>query len=965
MTEDSLFEILLKVPAGERGRLLGLLAGADSALKAGVEELLDAHAAAEAVLGAVGDRPKREESGDRAGVSLGRFTLEKPIGEGGMGSVWIAKQNEPVRRRVALKLIKGGLESRSVIRRFEAERQALAIMDHPNIARVFDGGLLPDGRPFLAMEYVHGSPIIAHCDAAKLDVRGRLALFVKVCHAIQHAHQKGIIHRDLKPANVLVTTIDGQAEPKVIDFGLARLVGAGMREPGDTTQFGAVVGTLEHMAPEQAAFSGTDIDTRADVYSLGVLLYELLTGMRPFDSQRIKRSAFDEAIRMIREEEPSRPSARLLSSETLAQAAEARDAEPPKLIGAVRGDLDWIVMKCLEKDRERRFESAHALAADVLRHLEHQPVEARPPSVRDRSFKFLRRHRVAVSAGLAVAFSLIAGTFAATWGLIRAERLRVVAERNEREARESALAEAAARRAESEALKKEQRERLHAEAIANFVSEDFLGMTTVEGQNRFAYGARGLGREATLQQLLDRAHFKLNLRKDLDPVIEGKLRWIIGISYRSLSVPELAISNLERCLRLRTEALGPDHRDTLEALNSLAVAYNSADRLDKAIPLFERAAEAMTRQLGPDHRDTLTALHNLSKCHQDREDTGKAIPLQEAILERRRRVLGANDVDTLISMDGLATSYRIAGRVEEAIKLYQDCLERRRKVLGPEHLDTVGGINNLGVALQVMKRFDEAVPLFESVLAQQRKRLGDDHGSTMTTKFNLATTLMAMGRRDRALPLYEELFASIQRSRFRNPMSQRVSANAVRAAEAAQQYRKAEQWRRTWMVVVRGQYGERSKEVAAEIIGIGTNLIAQRRWPEAMAEFDASLAITRAIAPRTLPEFAALGYRGMALFGQGRHQEAERDLAAAYRGMTETPGLNLAPMANEIIPLLDRLIEVNGLLNRPTEVERYKAEKAKRIASRAAAAPKPGAPVSPAAKDAFTGPEPPTPRKGS
>ncbi len=310
----------------------------------------------------------------------GRYTLQQKIGEGGMGEVWVAKQSEPVKRKVAVKLIKPGMDSRGVLQRFEQERQALAMMDHPNIAKVFDAGLTPTSQPFFVMELVNGLPLCTFCDEMKLTPKERLELFVPICQAVQHAHQKGIVHRDLKPANILVTMIDARPVPKVIDFGVAKATAGRLTDESMSTQFGSVIGTLEYMAPEQAGFSAEDIDTRADIYSLGVILYELLTGLRPIDARRLHNAALTEMIRLIREEEPSKPSTRLSTDDALPSLAALRQTDPRKLMAMLRGELDWVVMKCLEKHRDRRYETASGLARDVQRYLADEPVEARPPA---------------------------------------------------------------------------------------------------------------------------------------------------------------------------------------------------------------------------------------------------------------------------------------------------------------------------------------------------------------------------------------------------------------------------------------------------------------------------------------------------------------------------------------------------------------------------------------------------------
>jgi len=423
----------------ERSVYLAGVCHGDSALREQVESLLAAAEQAGDFLGRTVQVGPGEGPLERPGSVIGRYKLLEEIGQGGFGVVYMAEQVEPVRRKVALKIIKAGMDTREVIARFEAERQALALMDHPNIARVLDAGATETGRPYFVMELVRGIPITEYCDKENLSSAERLRLFVKVCHAVQHAHQKGIIHRDLKPSNVLVAVHDSEAVPKVIDFGVAKAVGAKLTEKTLFTGFRDMIGTPAYMSPEQAELSGLDIDTRSDIYSLGVLLYELLTGAPPFDPDTIRRAALDEIRRMIREEEPPKPSTRIQSlGEKLPEVARRRQVAPATLARLVRGDLDWIVMKALEKDRRRRYDTPDALADDVARHLNDEPVTAAAPSTAYTVRKFVRRHRtgVAFSSGLAVLF--VAGTAVSTWQAIRATRAEraQVALRLEAEARE-------------------------------------------------------------------------------------------------------------------------------------------------------------------------------------------------------------------------------------------------------------------------------------------------------------------------------------------------------------------------------------------------------------------------------------------------------------------------------------------------------------------------------------------------
>ena len=367
---------------------------------------------------------------ERPGSMIGPYKLKEQIGEGGFGLVFVAEQQEPVKRKVALKVIKPGMDTREVMARFKAERQALALMDHPNIARVLDAGATDSGRPYFVMELVRGIPITDYCDQNQLAPRDRLDLFVTVCQAVQHAHQKGIIHRDIKPSNVLVTSHDGKPVAKVIDFGVAKAINQQLTERSIYTQFAQMIGTPLYMSPEQAEMSGLDIDTRSDIYSLGVLLYELLTGTTPFDKKRFAKAAYDEIRRLIREEEPPKPSTRLSTSDSIASIAAQRHTEPAKLSKLIRGDLDWITMKALEKDRTRRYETANGLARDIERYLSDEPVEACPPSATYRLRKFARKNRAALTTAAAIALLLVAGVAVSTWQAVRATQAEAAAARS-------------------------------------------------------------------------------------------------------------------------------------------------------------------------------------------------------------------------------------------------------------------------------------------------------------------------------------------------------------------------------------------------------------------------------------------------------------------------------------------------------------------------------------------------------
>jgi serine/threonine protein kinase len=529
---------LEKTAHDERAAFLAQACAEDPTLRVRVEALLQAHDQPDRLL----DCPAADLlsltgvaaylaplPGEQPGeVVAGRYKLLEPIGEGGMGIVWVAEQTQPVRRTVALKVIKAGMDTRQVVARFESERQALALMDHPNIAHVLDGGLTSSGRPYFVMEYVKGVPITQFCDSARLSVAERLKLFVSVCQAVQHAHQKGIIHRDIKPRNVLVSSYDGTPVPKVIDFGLAKAMHERLTEHSLHTAHATVLGTPLYMSPEQAQCDNADVDTRSDIYSLGVLLYELLTGTTPVERASVEKAPWDEVQRIIREVEPPRPSSRLSSTKTLASLAACRQTEPAGLTRLVRGELDWIVMKALEKDRNRRYETANGFAMDVQRFLAGEPVLAVPPSTSYRLRKLARKHWAALATVATIFLLLVAGVAVSTWQAVRATNAQGEARQAERDAlqakEDAEQSERDALQAKTDAERErdaKEQERKYAQAIADFVKNDFLALTSVEGQGRFG-GKEGsaLSKDATLKQLLDRAAEKLNQRKDLDPRIE-------------------------------------------------------------------------------------------------------------------------------------------------------------------------------------------------------------------------------------------------------------------------------------------------------------------------------------------------------------------------------------------------------------------------------------------------------------
>ena len=625
-----------------------------------------------------GDTPARREHslGVASGTIIaGRYTLVEVIGEGGMGSVYLAIQTEPVKRQVALKLIKMGMDSKAVLARFDAERQALAMMDHPNIARIYDGGVTEKGQPFFVMELVDGVPLTEYCDAHRLTIDARLQLFVSVCQAVQHAHQKGIIHRDLKPGNVLVTEVDGQPTPKVIDFGVAKATELKLTDQS-FSDTGAIVGTPAYMSPEQADPTAMDIDTRSDVYALGVMLYELLTGSPPIDARQFKRGAILEMLRMVREVEPPRPSTKLSTAEALPNVAANRSIEPTKLARLLRGELDWVVMKAIEKDRTRRYETANAFIRDIQRYLADEVVEARPPSRGYRLKKFVKRNRGQVLAASLVLLALVGGVVGTTIGLLQAN----AAAQKERDANGAAQAAltAAENAAKAEAAAKiTAQNAAAAETVAKLDAQNAVVREKAANertQRRLAQIEKGveqlaglleginprneeLGGPPVYQQLRERAEQAADaLDADAvgDPLAVARLQGIYGNTLRELGNAAKAVELLEKARATLERESGADQPDTLRTLNDLASAYQAAGRTTQAIELFEQVRDARVKILGPDHTHTLTTLNNLGLAYQAAGRTTQAIELFEQVREALVKKLGPDHPHTLTTRDQLA-----------------------------------------------------------------------------------------------------------------------------------------------------------------------------------------------------------------------------------------------------------------------------------------------------------------------
>jgi non-specific serine/threonine protein kinase/serine/threonine-protein kinase len=686
-----------------------------------------------------------------AGQKLGPYTLISQIGQGGMGSVWLAQQTAPLQRKVALKLIRWGMYDDTLLRRFEAERQSLAVMDHPSIARVFDAGATLEGQPYFVMEYVAGVPITDYCDQKKLKISERLKLFIKVCEGVQHAHQKAIIHRDLKPANILVIDVDGTPVPRIIDFGVAKAINRDITEETVDTGMGNFVGTPGYMSPEQCDPATQDIDTRTDVYSMGVVLYTLLTGSLPFDTSEWKDQPFDEILRRLREEDPVRPSTKVsIDRDTSTAAAEARGTQPKQLVSMLRGDLDWITMKAVEIDRIRRYATPSDLAADIGRHLNNEPVTARPASLSYRMQKYVRRHRYSV-AGAGVVIALLMA-----FALMQNIQLR-----------------------------KTRRERDRADHIAEFMVKMFKVSNPSEAR----------GNSVTAREILDEASKGMESGLSKDPEVQSQMMNVMGDVYYNLGLFSQSQSLLEQALAVQRRVFGSDHPETLRTESLLGRTLQKEGHSEQAEKLERETLAVQRRVLGPENRDTLSTMSRLANVLMWMGQASEAESLDRELLETRRRILGPDDPETVGSMDDLAFCLSLEGEqgreadLSESEKLSREALAIKQRILGPEHPDTIASMANLGATLTLEHKLVESEMLTREALEMSDRILGPDHDVTLNSATYLVNTLQLEGRYAEAEKLEAETRAIQQRVLGPDYPATAVSTFNLACLEALQGHR--------------------------------------------------------------------------------------------------------------------------------------------------------------------------------
>ena len=811
----------------------------------------------------VGPRPAFDETRaqvetPRALQNIGPYRLIQPLGEGGMGIVWLAEQIRPVRRQVALKIIKAGMDTAQVVARFEAERQALALMDHPAIARVLDAGATPEGRPYFVMEFVRGESITGYCAKHKVSIRDRIGLFLQVCDGVQHAHQKGIIHRDLKPSNVLIAIQGDHPVPKIIDFGVAKATTQPLTERTLHTELGAFVGTPEYMSPEQAEMSGLDVDTRTDVYSLGAILYELLTGAMPFESKALRAQLLDELRRTIREVDPPRPSTRVTASAPADAARPPAHIERSKLAHELKGDLDWITMKALEKDRTRRYGSASDLAADLQRHLHDEPVLAGPPTATYRVGKFVRRHRGGVAAA-AVLVVLLAGV--AVTMAVQAKR---IASERDRASREEASAK----------------------ALSDFLRNDVLAQASIANQ---AGPDVKPDPDIKVRTALDRAAARVDGKFGGQPLVEATIRETIGATYGGLGLYDQSRQQLQRSLEIARRLTGDEGAATLRALDTLAWVDTRSANSAEAVRRLTALLAVYTRRLGPKHPDVLRTINNLAwnefmEGKRDQAET-KFVDL----VRREREILGGDNSVTVTSLTNLASIYLDRGAWKEAEPLLAEALATNRRMRGAEHPLSVSIMDRLAMVQGQQGLYKDAEAIRREVLAVRLRTAGPEDSGTVNAQASLAQNLL--NQDDPAkLPEAERLYTgSLAISRRVNGERSRTASflrwNVGDLYEKQGRHAEAEVMLREAVSGLRETAGPAHPNTLGALESLGFACLQQRKYLDAEPVLREAAAGRAQTMPKSWHRFSAQSMLGASLAGQRRFGEAEPLVVGGYEGM--------------------------------------------------------------------------------
>jgi non-specific serine/threonine protein kinase/serine/threonine-protein kinase len=775
--------------------------------------------------------------GQSAGGVIGPYHLLHRIGVGGMGEVWLAEQKEPVRRRVALKLIKAGMDTREVVARFESERQALALMDHPAIAKVFDAGSTPQGRPYFAMEYVNGIPVTAYCDRHRLATEQRLELFIRVCEGVQHAHEKAILHRDLKPSNILVNEVDGKPAPRIIDFGVAKATAQRLTPETLFTQVGEVVGTPAYMSPEQADSGGVDVDTRTDVYSLGVVLYELLVGALPLDFTTTTPDQFRDRLR---DEDVPRPSTKLrTTSQKSDTAAQQRSTDLTALLRLLRGDLDAITLKCLEKERARRYGTPAELAGDIGRYLRHEPVVARPAGVVYRARKYVRRNRIGVAVAAGVALLLLSAAIAQTLQLRRTER-----------------------------------ERDRADRITKFMTDMFKVSSPSEAR----------GNDIRAREILDKASGEIDTGLTKDPELQARMMHTMGTVYESLGLYSKAESLYGRAAEIRRGVLGLTNRQTLDSSNKLGFVYREESRFPEAEKLTRETMEQRKRAFGPKDRDTLDSATQLALILDDEGRFADAEKLNRETVDIATRAYGPEDQAAHVARQHLAIDFAYEGKYPEAEKVFREIYEGDRKRLGDDDLTVVGEYDNVGNILLQEDRYAEAEKVYRDCLERHTRLQGRDHPRTLLTAGNLAQALRSEKRYSEAEALLRDTLAAKLKTLGPDHRSTLVTkGNLAETLGSEGKTAEAEQLIRETLESERRTLGPDHTDTLVTLESLGDILKEEKRYPESEKTFQETLAARRRVLSDDHPGTALVAYELAAVQAlESKHNESLANLEFAF-----------------------------------------------------------------------------------
>jgi tetratricopeptide (TPR) repeat protein len=878
------------------------------------------------------ERHESRPSARRLSSHFGRYRIIGLIGEGGMGAVYEAQQEQP-RRTVALKVIKSAWANAELLRRFEQESEALARLQHPGIAQVYEAGAADTEsgpQPYFAMEFIHGQTLCEYAAAHHLSTPARLEIMMKICDAVQHAHQRGIIHRDLKPGNILV---DETGQPKILDFGVARMTDADAQATRQT-DLGQLVGTLAYMSPEQVLADPLELDTRSDVYALGVILYELLAGRLPYALSR----KLHEAMQTIRETDPAR-----LSS----------------ISGNYRGDIETIVAKALEKDKARRYNSAADLAADVRHYLQHEPITARPPSTTYQLRKFARRNRALVAGFAAVFIVLVAGIVVSTWEAVRANRAgqAAIAERDH-----AVEAQAKARRAEQATAQQRDRavaaeqaantERNHAvlaqaqavqernravaeqhradsqsataKAVSDFLQKDLLAQASANTQ---ATPNTKPDPDLKVRTALDRAAARIQGKFDKQPLVEAAVRQTIANTYRDLGLYNEAQQQIERALKLRRQEQGEEQPEILSAMTDLAGIYELQGKIPQAQALYERVLEVRRRVLGEENPATLSSMNYVAVMYEKQGQYPQAEVLQRKALEILSRVAGEENYDTISAMVDLALVYVRQGKFAEAEALDVKGVEIMRRVFGEEHPDTLTGMNNLAQVYYREGKYQQAEELQSKILETRRRILGPEHNDTLISMNNLAIIYLGERKYAQAETIQSQNLEIIQRVFGPDHPNTLMSMNNLaRVYSAEEKYPQAEELSVKLVDTRRRVLGPRHPQTMDAMASLSMLQLKQSKFSEAESLSRETLAILEQTFPDDWTRFQTQTVLGAAISGQKRYSEAEPLLLKGYAGMIERKATIPAGNQADVTKAVEWIVQLYNDSGRPDKAAEWQAK---------------------------------------